>query len=96
MPELLDAAALAAGRRGLQWRHAGNQLLRELTFADFAEAMRFVNAVAEVAEAAGHHPDMTISWNRVGLALSTHSAGGLTQLDLDLARGIDALVEAAG
>lgn len=96
MAELLAAAAVASGLRGLQWRREGDELVRELTFADFAGAMEFVNAVAQAAEAAGHHPDITIRWNRVALTLSTHSAGGLTQLDLDLARAIDALVPPAG
>ena len=96
MADLLDDAAVAAALRDLQWRRAGNEIVRTLTFAGFAEAMVFVNAVADAAEAAGHHPDITINWNRVGLTLSTHSAGGLTQLDLDLARAIDALAPAMG
>jgi 4a-hydroxytetrahydrobiopterin dehydratase len=53
--------------------------------------MQFVNAVALLAEGANHHPDIAISWNRVTLRLSTHSAGGLTQLDLDLAAAIDGI-----
>jgi 4a-hydroxytetrahydrobiopterin dehydratase len=51
--------------------------------------MKFVNAVAGAAEAANHHPDISISWNTVRLRLSTHSAGGITQKDLDLAGEID-------
>ena len=58
---------------------------------DFAAALAFVNQVGELAEARNHHPDIAISWNQVTLTLSTHSAGGLTQLDLDLAAAIDAL-----
>jgi len=53
--------------------------------------MLFASAVGHLAEQANHHPDMTIQWNRVGLALSTHSAGGLTAADFALARRIDAL-----
>jgi 4a-hydroxytetrahydrobiopterin dehydratase len=62
---------------------------KEYVFDDFAGAMRFVNEVADLAEAANHHPDITISWNRVRLTLVTHSAGGVTQADLDLAGRID-------
>lgn len=58
---------------------------------DFAAAMAFVNRVAELAEEADHHPDISVSWNTVVLTLSTHSAGGITQLDLDLAGRIDGL-----
>ena len=54
----------------------------------------FVNAVAERAEAANHHPDIDIRWNTVTLRLSTHSAGGLTQADLDMASEIDGLAAA--
>lgn len=58
---------------------------------DFVEAMKFVNELADLAEAANHHPDIAISWNTVTLRLATHDAGGLTQLDLDLAAQIDGL-----
>ena len=67
-------------------------IVRDLERSDFAGAMAFVNAVAGLAEAANHHPDILIhGWNKVRLTLSTHSADGLTQSDLDLARGIDGL-----
>jgi len=59
---------------------------------DFVGAVAFVNRVAERAEAAYHHPDIDIRWNAVTLRLSTHSAGGITHADLDLAAQIDALV----
>jgi len=59
---------------------------------DFAGALAWVNQVAERAEAANHHPDIDIRWNAVTLRLSTHSAGGITHADLDLAAQIDALV----
>ncbi len=70
------------------WRFAGNSLQRELIFRDFAEAMVFVNQVAEVAEELNHHPDITIHWNKVGLTLSSHDSGGVTRRDLTLARRI--------
>ncbi|HWL60011.1 MAG TPA: 4a-hydroxytetrahydrobiopterin dehydratase [Microbacteriaceae bacterium] len=65
-----------------------NAIRTTVKLADFAAALRFVNAVGELAEAAQHHPDIDIRWNKVTLVLSTHSAGGLTQLDFDLARQI--------
>jgi 4a-hydroxytetrahydrobiopterin dehydratase len=75
------------------WR-AGEQrsIVRELAFADFAAAIAFVNGVAEVAERADHHPDILVhGWNKVRLTLSTHSQGGLTEADFQLAAQIDAL-----
>ena len=73
------------------WRHDGRAIVREWTFADFAKAIAFVNRVAEAAEAANHHPDITISWNKVELTLTTHSEGGLTENDFELAARIDSL-----
>ncbi|WP_152363853.1 4a-hydroxytetrahydrobiopterin dehydratase [Microlunatus speluncae] len=58
---------------------------------DFVAALEFVNQVGDLAEAAGHHPDIDIRWNKVTLTLSTHSEGGLTQLDFELAHQIAAL-----
>jgi 4a-hydroxytetrahydrobiopterin dehydratase len=72
------------------WSGGTDGIAKDYTFADFAEAMRFVNGVADLAEAANHHPDIAISWNKVTLSLVTHSAGGVTQADLDLAARIDA------
>jgi 4a-hydroxytetrahydrobiopterin dehydratase len=90
---LLTDAQLAAGLQRLPGgRRQGDAIHRSLTLADFAAAMAFVNSVAGLAEAEDHHPDIRISWNRVELELSTHSAGGITQRDLDLAAGIDALL----
>jgi 4a-hydroxytetrahydrobiopterin dehydratase len=75
------------------WR-AGEQgtIVRDQQFANFADAMAFVNSVAEVAEIANHHPDILLhGWNKVRLTLSTHSQGGLTGADFELAARIDAL-----
>jgi len=66
---------------------------RTFEFDDFAAAIDFVNAVAEIAEEEEHHPDIDIRWNRVRLRLSTHSKGGLTELDFRLAARIDTLEE---
>jgi 4a-hydroxytetrahydrobiopterin dehydratase len=73
------------------WSVVDGELTRTFTFRDFSESMRFVNRVAEAAESASHHPDITIKWNRVTLTLSTHSEGGLTGKDLALATTVESL-----
>jgi 4a-hydroxytetrahydrobiopterin dehydratase len=73
-------------------RGNGQSIVREDAFTDFAAAIAFVNRVADLAEAANHHPDILVhGWNRVRLTLSTHSAGGLTDADFRLASQIDRL-----
>jgi len=73
------------------WSRDGKEIRRLIEFADFVRAMAFVNSVALLAEKFNHHPDIDIRWNKVRLALSTHSAGGLTELDFKLAKAIDEL-----
>lgn len=76
--------------RETSWSREGEAIEREWGFADFAKALAFVNRVGAAAEEAGHHPDILLhGWNKVRLTLSTHSQGGLTQADFDLARTID-------
>jgi 4a-hydroxytetrahydrobiopterin dehydratase len=75
------------------WHAEQETIVRALTFADFAAAIAFVNRVAELAEAANHHPDILVhGWNKVRLTLSTHSEGGLTDADFRLATQIDGLL----
>jgi 4a-hydroxytetrahydrobiopterin dehydratase len=74
------------------WKEDRDEIVREAEFPDFVVAMDFVNAVAGKAEAAGHHPDIDIRYNKVRLALVSHDAGGLTQRDFDLAEAIEALL----
>jgi 4a-hydroxytetrahydrobiopterin dehydratase len=74
------------------WEVRGEEMTRTLTFDDFAEAVGFVVRVGIAAEAAEHHPDIDIRWNRVILTLSTHSAKALTDRDTGLASTIDAMV----
>jgi 4a-hydroxytetrahydrobiopterin dehydratase len=74
------------------WDISDGQLTRTVTRGDFRDALLFVNAVGFLAERANHHPDILISWNKVTLALVTHSAGGLTAKDFELARQISDLV----
>lgn len=73
------------------WQLKDNQLEQSFSFKDFAEALRFVNAVAAAAENAGHHPDIDIRYNKVRLALSSHDAGGITGSDTALAATINNL-----
>lgn len=84
----IDAAL--DGRPG--WHRDGAELVLERSFDDFAAAMRHVNAVAEIAEERNHHPDIEVhGWNNVRLRVSTHSEGGITAADLELAAALDAL-----
>jgi len=86
----LDEAAIAqALRQAPGWERAGSEIKRTYRFKDFREALGFVNRVGELAERAGHHPDIDIRYSAVTLVLSTHDAGGLTSKDFDLARAID-------
>jgi 4a-hydroxytetrahydrobiopterin dehydratase len=72
------------------WERRWNEIRRTWSFADFAGSIAFVNRVAEIAEAANHHPDIDIRYSKVTLALSTHDAGGLTAQDFALAEAIGA------
>jgi len=74
-----------------RWTRTGSVITRSWEFEDFPLALRFINRVGALAEAANHHPDIANSWNRVTLSLTTHDRGGLTDLDFDLAKRIDAL-----
>jgi 4a-hydroxytetrahydrobiopterin dehydratase len=91
MPQLLTDSEIIDGLQGLRWQREGDEIVTTVTLKDFAEALAWVNRVGELAEARNHHPDIAIAWNKVTLRLSTHSAGGLTEADLDLARAIDGL-----
>jgi 4a-hydroxytetrahydrobiopterin dehydratase len=73
------------------WTQADSSITATVTLADFSAAMLYVGAVAYLAEAANHHPDIMVQWNRVTLTLSTHSAGGLTSADFALAHQINQL-----
>ena len=84
-----EVTASLAGAAG--WDRAGNAITRTVTLGDFRDAILYVGAVAHLAQAANHHPDIAIAWNKVTLTLSTHSAGGLTAADFALAQQISAL-----
>lgn len=72
------------------WTRDGDTIRKTFTLDSFAEAIAFVNRIADLAQRANHHPDIDIRFDRVGCSLSTHSEGGLTRKDFDLARQIDA------
>jgi 4a-hydroxytetrahydrobiopterin dehydratase len=84
-----DEVDAALDEQDISWDHVGDQLQTTVELHDFAEALAFVNKVGAAAEAANHHPDIDIRWNKVHLVLTTHDSGGLTVLDLALAAAID-------
>ena len=90
MSKKLDETELHAAIAALpKWKLEQGELIQTATFDNFKQAMKFVNHVAELAENAGHHPDIDIRYNRVRLALVTHDAGGITQNDINLAEEIN-------
>ena len=94
-PPLLTGDEVAARLLGLQWQLEGDTIVRDLRFDDFAAAIAYVNRVAEVAEKYNHHPDMLLhGWNKVKLSLTNHAAGGLTEIDFDMAARFDVLIGA--
>ena len=94
MADLIKAADLKDRMKKIpEWELEKKHVERTFEFDDFADAIDFVNAVAEVAEDEEHHPDIDIRYNKVRLVLSTHSKGGLTELDFNLAERIDTLAE---
>lgn len=91
MPLLSDDEVQAFVKDHADWSVAGKEITRTFEFTDFNESIGFVNRVALEAEKANHHPDIDIRWNKVTLTLSTHSEGGLTEKDLQLADTADGL-----
>ncbi|MFB8789262.1 MAG: 4a-hydroxytetrahydrobiopterin dehydratase [Potamolinea sp.] len=93
MAQLLSDAEIQERANQLEgWTLEGKELRITRKFKDFVEAIAFVNKLVEPAEAAGHHPDLAISYNKVKITLTTHDAGGLTSKDFDLAQVISQLV----
>jgi len=91
--EILDPIVVdrALAEQAMAWERQGAELVKVHTGRAFGDALAYVNAVGALAEEMDHHPDIDIRWNRVTLRLSTHVAGGITELDLELGRRIDAL-----
>lgn len=73
------------------WQRSGDAIAKTFARGDFAGSVRFVESIVEPAEAMGHHPDLEISWDKVTVSISTHSEGGITTADFELAAKIDAL-----
>ena len=94
----LDAAAAEALRAEVPgWEIRGGKVLaREFRFPDFRTALAFATTVGVVAEAEDHHPDLHLSWGRVAVEWTTHSAGGLTENDFILAAKVDRMAAGAG
>ncbi len=91
-PELLDTDSLNAALKNLSgWQMDGDCLKKRFSFDSYLKGATFVQYAAECAEGMDHHPDLLLGWKRVDVTLTTHSAGGITALDVKLARQIDAL-----
>lgn len=92
MGRLSDDEINEALRRLPEWRREGDALVRDLRVDDFAAAIAFVHEVAALAEERNHHPDLLVhGYNQVRVTISTHSEGGITELDVALAGAIDGL-----
>lgn len=91
MAKLKATEIKTALARRPDWKRTGSIISRTFEFKNFVAAIKFVDSVAKLAEEAWHHPDIDIRWNKVTLALTTHSEGGLTKKDFQLARKFDGL-----
>lgn len=94
MAERLTDTQIDEALEGLEgWTRAGDAIERSFEFADFVSAFGFMTSCALIAESMNHHPDWSNVYNKVEVTLSTHDAGGLTQLDVDLAARMSALAD---
>jgi 4a-hydroxytetrahydrobiopterin dehydratase len=92
MADLLSDETIDERLKGTKWAREGDEIVREWEFDDFAAALAFVNRVGDAAEEANHHPDILLhGWNKVRLSLTNHSAGGLTDVDFEIAGRFDEL-----
>ena len=97
MSRLLDDEEIARQLAELSgWERDGRQIKRQVSAPDFPTAIRIVDSIAVEAEEMNHHPDIDIRWRNLGIVLSTHDAGGITQLDIELAHRISAIAKAQG
>jgi 4a-hydroxytetrahydrobiopterin dehydratase len=89
---LLSEAEIEAKLAGLDgWKHSGEAIEKGFSCGDFVGSVKFVESLVGPAEEMGHHPDLEISWDTVTVTISTHSEGGLTAADFELAGKVDAL-----
>jgi 4a-hydroxytetrahydrobiopterin dehydratase len=90
--DLLDDEAIEARLAELEgWEREGDAITKTFELADFVGSVEFIKRVVAPAEDMNHHPDLSVSWNQVGVSITTHAAGGLTENDFELAKRIDAL-----
>lgn len=89
MASLTDSEIKQSLKSVPDWKLDGKAITRTFEFGNFVESVEFVNEITEIAEDFDHHPDVDIRWNKVTLRLSTHSKGGLTARDFDLAQRVD-------
>lgn len=95
VPKLLSDAEISSRLKGLNgWQHEGKFLTKTFEFGHFMDAIAFVNEVAEAAEREEHHPDINVRYTRVKLSIQTHSEGGVTAWDVNLARAVDVVEKA--
>lgn len=88
----LDDTEIESKLGGLDgWERSGDAIRKEFDLGDFVGSVGFVQKVVEPAEEMGHHPDLAISWDKVEVTITTHSEGGLTSNDFELAKRIDEL-----
>ena len=90
-PAALDHSVIDEALADSRWERRGSVLVLERRFDSFADALGFVTSVGALAERHDHHPDISLRWTLVTLELTTHDAGGLSKLDLDLAGAIEQL-----
>lgn len=94
VPRLLRREEIADGLRGLSgWKQEGKFIVKVFEFDEFMDGIEFVNRVADVAEEEEHHPDIEIRYTAVTLSLQTHSEGGVTEWDLELAKAVEKMSE---
>lgn len=94
MTEILSDIAIQRELGSLNgWTRRGGAIVKTYQFKTFPDGIAFIGRVAEVAEAANHHPDIDIRYTKIICSLSTHDSGGITQKDLDLARAMDGVQE---
>ena len=90
--ELLSESEIDSGMAQLDgWERDGEKIVKTFERGDFVGSVRFVQAIVEPAEEMNHHPDLTVSWDKVGVSITNHAAGGLTANDFELAKRIEAL-----
>jgi 4a-hydroxytetrahydrobiopterin dehydratase len=91
VPALLKESAIRSRLKGLKgWKHQGNFLVRTFEFKHFMDGISFINAVAKLAEEQEHHPDINVRYTTITLSIQTHSKGGVTEWDFELAEAIEA------